>query len=51
MEEFIQGYCRVIDGARTVWLEEDEADCCYPSCDYVSQCPIAQKIRELTEEL
>lgn len=50
MEEFIQGYCRMINHARTVLLEDQEADCCYPDCDYTAQCPIAQKILALTEQ-
>ncbi len=50
MEEFIQGYCRMIDHARTVLLEDGEADCRYPDCDHIAQCPIAQKIQALINE-
>ncbi len=50
MEAFISGYCRVMDGARTVFLEDDEADCAYPSCTYASECPIAAEIRRSLNE-
>ena len=54
LEEFISGYCRTLDGSRTVLLEGSDgdysADCGYGSCPYEAACPIAQRIRELTEE-
>lgn len=54
LEEFISGYCRALDGSRTVLLEGSEgdyrSDCGYGSCPYEAACPIAQRIRELTEE-
>ena len=52
LEEFISGYCRALDGSRTVLLEGADgdytADCSYGGCAYEASCPIAQKIRELT---
>ncbi len=47
MEEFVSGYCRKLDNARTVLVEEEEADCAYPGCIYIGECPIAQKIAAL----
>lgn len=49
MEKFLSGYCRQLDGSRTVEvLLEDgvlaEADCCYGSCIYQPSCPIAKEI-------
>ena len=53
LEEFISGYCRALDGRRTVLLERAEgnycADCGFGSCPYESSCTIAEKIRELTK--
>lgn len=48
MEEFLNGYCRAADGARTVCvdMEEGSADCAFPACLYAASCPIAEKIRE-----
>lgn len=53
-EEFVSGYCRQIDGSRTVTVEMtdgtiDEADCCYGSCVYQPGCPIAQQIAALAQ--
>ncbi len=54
LEEFIRGYCRAVDGARTVTLEgtggDFEVDCGYGKCPHEPECPIAQRIRELTQE-
>lgn len=49
MEEFVTGYCRVLDSARTVLVDLDDrcADCCYPDCAYVGECPVAEKITAL----
>lgn len=49
-EKFISGYCRQVDGSRMVTLEytdsEDyDADCCYGSCPYETECTVAQAIR------
>ncbi len=53
-EFFLSGYCRTVDNSRMVTVEiEDgtltDVDCCYEHCSYTSNCTIAQKIRELTE--
>ena len=50
-EVFFSGYCRQIDGSRTVCAyvvdgELEEADCCYESCVYAPNCPIAAQITE-----
>lgn len=46
MEEFVTGYCRVLDAARTVTvdLDEREADCAYPDCPYRVDCPVGRQI-------
>ena len=48
MEEFVSGYCRALDGARTVLVDLDErcADCAYPDCAYAGECPGAREIAE-----
>lgn len=53
-EHFLSGYCRQLDAARMVEvvLEDGlvtEADCCYGSCAYQSNCPIAKEIDALKE--
>lgn len=50
-ERFLSGYCRQLDGARTVEviLEDGkitEVDCCYGSCVYQGSCPIAKELEE-----
>lgn len=54
LEEFISGYCRALDGSRTVLLEGSDgdysADCSYGNCPYEASCQIAKRIRELTKE-
>ena len=50
-EIFLSGYCRVLDGSRTVEvLFEDgkltEVDCNYGHCVYEPNCPIARRIKE-----
>ncbi|MBO7252871.1 MAG: hypothetical protein J6V25_09645 [Oscillospiraceae bacterium] len=52
IEKFISGYCRQLDNARMVEVivcdgEVEEVDCCYGSCVYESNCPIAKEIRDL----
>lgn len=49
-EACFSGYCRNIDGSRTVFCEYEtgprrlaEAGCSYPNCDYASECPIAKE--------
>ncbi len=53
MEEelFFTGYCRQLDGSRTVTLVTEngaltEVDCCYGSCIYESSCTVAQAMSE-----
>lgn len=51
-EKFISGYCRQVDQSRmvTVVLVDgtiDEVDCCYGSCVYQPNCPVAREIDEL----
>lgn len=50
-EGFFSGYCRQLDGPRTVTAEAEdtrltEVDCQYENCPYGPACPIAQKIDE-----
>lgn len=55
MEKNFSGYCRVLDGSRLVFLEQDddgawEADCNYDAgCPYRSECPIGREITEFLE--
>ena len=54
IEKFISGYCRVLDCSRLVEVllndgTLEEADCCYGSCVYQTNCPIAKEIDELTK--
>lgn len=54
-EYFFSGYCRQLDGSRTVTaVTEDgkltEVDCCFGSCIYEPNCPIAKQIQELIKE-
>ena len=53
-EKFISCYCRVLDCSRLVEVVLvdgvlDETDCCYGSCIYQPNCPIAKEIDELTK--
>ena len=43
-ERVLTGYCRQLDGSRTVMVEDGEADCLYPECPYVANCPIAKEL-------
>ncbi len=52
-EKFLSGYCRQLDASRMVEViiedgEITEVDCCYGSCVYQSNCPIARQCREIT---
>ena len=52
IEKFICGYCRQLDSSRTVEVilengEITQVDCCYSSCLYRSNCPIAKEIENL----
>ena len=54
IEKFISGYCRQLDGSRMVEvIVEDgrltEVDCCYGSCVYQSNCPVAKEIDQILE--
>lgn len=51
MEEFVTGYCRALDGARTVTVDLDEraADCAYPDCPYGADCPVGKQIAAILE--
>jgi hypothetical protein len=51
-ESFCTGYCRMLDSSRTVTAETEdgkltEVDCCYGSCLYQKNCPIAKKLDDL----
>jgi hypothetical protein len=53
-EAFFTGYCRALDGSRTVEVitedgELTEVDCAWPNCIHRSVCPIAKEIDQLTE--
>ena len=53
-EYFFTGYCRALDGSRTVEViaeagEVTEIDCAYPGCIHRSGCPIAKQVDELSE--
>lgn len=43
-EMILSGYCKTIDGSRTVMVEDGEADCLYPDCPHAPGCTIAQKL-------
>lgn len=54
-EFFFSGYCRQLDGSRTVAVTiEDgkvtEVDCCYGNCLYETTCPIGKAICEAIRE-
>ncbi len=51
-EVFLSGYCRQLDASRMVEVilengQITEVDCCYGSCIYQSNCPIAKEMEEL----
>ena len=53
-EYFFTGYCRALDGSRTVEViaedgEVTEIVCAYPGCIHSSVCPIAKQVDELSE--
>ena len=53
-EYFFTGYCRALDGSRTVEViaengQVTEVDCAWPNCIHRSVCPIAKQIDELSE--
>ena len=52
IEKFVSGYCRVLDCRRLVEVvltdgKVEEVDCCYGSCVYQPNCPIAKEIDTL----
>ena len=52
-EKYLSGYCRCLDGSRTVEviLEDGkitEVDCFYENCPHAPNCQIAKSIQELT---
>jgi hypothetical protein len=54
-ELFLSGYCRALDGSRTVCilLEDgnlEEADCDFPSCPHMKDCTIAKGIEASLQE-
>ena len=54
-EAFFSGYCRQLDGARTVTVEAcgkelTEVDCLYEGCPYAPACPVAEKISQFLED-
>lgn len=54
-EAFFSGYCRQLDGARTVAVEAEgkeltEVDCLYENCPYAPSCPVAEKIDEFLRQ-
>ena len=53
-EAFFSGYCRQLDGPRTVAAEAQgstltEVDCLYENCPYTPSCPIAEKITDFLQ--
>ena len=51
-EFFFSGYCRMLDGSRTVTAETEggkltDVDCCYGNCVYQGSCPIAERIDKI----
>ena len=52
-EAYFSGYCRQIDGSRTVTVELKNGnlsflDCNFDSCIYRKICPIARQIEQLS---
>jgi len=54
MEQLISGYCRHLDQARTVMVEEEDGqwqqDCEYPHCGFSGNCTIGARICQLEQE-
>ena len=53
-EYFFSGYCRQIDGSRTVTLVTEngvlsEVDCCFETCIHAPSCTIGQEIKKALE--
>ena len=53
MEWIVSGYCRVLDHARTVMLEQDDGawdcDCDHPDCPFAADCPIGRQLTEIRD--
>ena len=54
VEKFFSGYCRQLDNARMVEAvicdgQLEEIDCCYGSCVYEANCPIAKELQAVLE--
>lgn len=49
-EVVLSGYCKCIDGSRTVIVEEGEPDCLYPDCPHAPGCPLARSIKEIRND-
>ncbi len=54
-ENFISGYCRTVDGSRTVCVVTEngklvEVDCSFETCPYTPNCTVAAQIAQLTME-
>ena len=54
-EGFFSGYCRQLDGARTVTVEAEDnrltdVDCLYENCPYAPSCPVEEKIKQFLEQ-
>ena len=52
-ENFFSGYCRTVDGSRTVCVLTEggkltDVDCSYEGCPYTANCTIAKQITQLT---
>ena len=50
-EHFVSGYCRQLDAARMVEIEEEnhrvlDCDCDYGTCPFQTVCKIAESIEE-----
>jgi len=51
MEEeiILSGYCRCLDAARTVLVEDRQPDCQYETCPHKASCELAKQIAEMQE--
>ena len=54
MEWYISGYCRAMDQARTVMVEEEDGQwdigCDYIRCAHCDSCSACRQIKQLQEE-
>ena len=50
-EVILSGYCRCLDGARTVVVELEDgklyADCAFGNCPHEGACALAESMREI----